>query len=104
MLYVKAAYAEGIMEGSKTYTGTAFNANSNITRAEAATAIDRITERDTRLAMSRKYTDSKDIAKWAAEHVASVTAQGIFDGDTDGKFYPKRNLSRSEAAAILTRI
>lgn len=102
--YVKAAFAEGIMTGSETYTGVSFLAQNNITRAEAATAIDRIVVKDTRLSMQRTYTDEKDIANWAKPAVNSVTAQGLFDGDSDGRFYPKRNLTRSETSAIMTRI
>ncbi len=104
LLYVKAAYAEGIMTGSKTYTGLAFLADDEITRQEAACAIDRITAKDGRLRMNRRYTDADQISAWAAQSVSTLTSAGVFDGDTDGRFYPKRSLSRSEAAAIITRI
>lgn len=104
ILYVKAAYAEGIMTGSATYTGIAFNGGADITRAEAATCIYRITPLDTRLAMQIKYTDAADVPNFAKQAVTSVTAMGIFGGNPDGGFYPKKSLSRSEAAAIMMRI
>ena len=104
MLYVKAAYAENIMTGSKTYTGVAFYARENITRQEAACAVERIIPSDDRLAMQISYKDAGEISGWAQAAVNSLTAQGVFYGDNDGKFYPKRQLSRSEAAAIITRI
>lgn len=104
MLYVKAAYAEGIMLGSETFTGVSFFARQNITRQEAACAVGRIVSPDSRLAMRVGYNDTADISGWAGAAVTELTAKGIFDGDNDGKFYPKRNLSRSETAAIITRI
>ena len=104
MLYVKAAYAEGIMTGSKTFTGVSFYARNNITRQEAACAVERIANADERLAMRVEYKDMSDISGWAKNAVTALTSKGIFDGDNDGRFYPKRNLSRSESAALITRI
>lgn len=104
MPYAKAAYAEGIMMGIGTYTGVAFNGKANITRQEAACAIDRMNTDDTRLAMKAEYTDTDTVAKWAGESVISLTKQGIFGGDSDGGFHPTRTLTRSEAATIMTRI
>lgn len=104
MLYVKAAYAEGIMTGSKTFTGVSFYARNNITRQEAACAVERIANADERLAMRVEYKDMSDVSGWAKNAVTTLTSKGIFDGDNDGRFYPKRNLSRSESAALITRI
>lgn len=104
LLYVKAAYAEGVMMGSKTYTGVSFYAGNNITRQEAAAAVVRIASADTRLSMRVDYKDINDVSQWAKSSVTELTSKGIFDGDNDGKFYPKRNLSRSETAALITRI
>lgn len=102
--YAKAAYAEGIMMGIGTYTGVAFNGKANITRQEAACAIDRMNTDDTRLAMKAEYTDTDTVAKWASESVISLSKQGVFGGDSDGGFHPTRTLTRSEAATIMTRI
>ncbi len=102
--YVKAAYGAGIMMGSKTYTGVSFFASENITRQEAACAVDRITVSDPRLCMRVDYSDMDQVGGWAVQSVSNLTAKGIFDGDSDGRFYPRRNLSRSEAAAVISRI
>lgn len=104
LLYVKAAYAEGVMLGSKTYTGVSFYARNNITRQEAAAAVSRIASADSRLSMRVDYRDMSDVSQWAKPSVTELTSKGIFDGDNDGRFYPKRNLSRSETAALITRI
>ncbi len=102
--YVKAAYATGIMQGSATYTGVAFNPNANITRSETASAIDRIAQKDARVSMKVNFKDSLAFPKWASIAINSVSSQGLFNGDADGNFYPRRNLSRSEACAIMSRM
>ena len=92
------------MLGSKTYTGVSFYARNNITRQEAAAAVSRIASADARLSMRVDYRDMSDVSQWAKPSVTELTSKGIFDGDNDGRFYPKRNLSRSETAALITRI
>ena len=104
VLYVKAAYAEGIMTGSKTGTGVSFYAADPITRQEAAVAAARAITPDPRLSTGRTYRDEAQIAAWAKESVALMSEQGLLAGDSDGRFYPKRTLSRSEAAAIMARM
>ena len=104
MLYIKAAYAEGIMLGSKTDTGVAFNARAYVSRQEAAVAVNRLYSADSRLAMLQQYTDETAISGWAHDAVMTLTACGVLDGDSDKRFYPVRSLSRSEAATIMTRI
>lgn len=102
--YVRAAYAEGIMTGTKTDTGVKFYPDNNITRAEAASALDRLMIKDPRLCMSVSYKDQKDIGNWAKTAVASVSTQGLFEGDKDGNFYPNNNLTRSEAAVLMSKL
>ena len=104
LLYVKAAYAEGIMTGSKTKDGITFSPNADITRAEAASALDRLIVKDSRLKASTKYTDAKSFAKWAKPYIESTTAQGLFMGDKDGNFLPTKNLSRSESAVLMSKL
>lgn len=104
LLYVKAAYAEGIMVGSKTEKGTEFFPNDDIIRAEAAAALDRLITKDTRLINNTKYADEGKFSKWMKKPIKSTTTQGLFKGDKDGKFLPNKNLSRSEAAALMSRL
>lgn len=98
LLYVKAAYAEGVMVGG----GKTFNPNSNITRAEAACAANNIAKVDLRLTTTNEFTDGDTIPDWAKTGVKTATEQGIFKGDEKGRFNPKNLLTRSEAAVIMT--
>jgi len=102
--YVRAAFAEGIMTGTKTETGIAFMPESNITRQEAASALDRLIDKDTRLTRTVVYGDEADIAKWAKKFVTSVSTQGLFEGDKNGNFYPNNNLTRSESAVLMSKL
>lgn len=102
--YVRAAYAEGIMTGTKTETGVVFLPNNDITRAEAASALDRLIDKDERLTKTVTYNDEADIQKWARRFVASVSTQGLFEGDKNGNFYPNNNLTRSESAVLMSKL
>jgi hypothetical protein len=92
------------MTGSKTETGVVFSPNNDITRAEAASALDRLIVKDERLTKTVVYNDEKDIAKWAKKFVASVSTQGLFEGDKNGNFYPNNNLTRSESAVLMSKL
>lgn len=100
MLFVKAAYAEGIMIGN----GSKFNPNDNITRAEAACAACNVADIDTRLSSDIQFTDRNTIPNWAANRVVTITAQGVFKGDERGAFNPENLLTRSESAVIMTKL
>ncbi len=104
LLYVKAAYAEGLMIGSQTAEGLVFSPNSEITRQEAAAVVDRLINIDTRLNSVKKYADEADISNWAKSHVESVTRHGLFGGDDQGRFLPKKSLSRSESAVVMSKL
>ncbi len=79
----------------------------SITRAEAATMIDRC-----RLVMGvplpseagRPFSDESEIPQWAVDSVRRLSAGGAVEGDSDGRFYPQRNLSRAEAATLAIRL
>ncbi len=104
LLYVKAAYAEGIMTGSKTENGVEFFASADITRQETASVVDRLVKTDTRLNSVTKYGDEATFAKWSKKYIESATKQGLFTGDENGNFLPTKNLSRSEAAVVMSRL
>lgn len=104
LLYIKAAYAEGIMTGSKTADGIVFSPNADITRQEAASALDRLIEKDTRLVGKVKYSDKKAFAKWAKKYIESASTQGLFMGNEQGKFQPENSLTRSESAVLMSKL
>lgn len=85
----------GIVNG---YDG-AFRPNDSVTRAEFATMLDNIV----------KYTDKAentfsdlDTAKWYADAFLKLNKAGVING-SDGKALPNRNITRQEAAVMLTK-
>lgn len=75
-----------------------FNPKSAITRAEAATILANALELEG--SGSTSFTDVNKSA-WYYDAIDAAVANGIFQGQGAGKFNPKANLTRSEAAIIL---
>ena len=85
----------GIIEG--TTTG-AFNPKGNINRAEAATIFTKALDLDT--TGSEEFSDVAP-GQWWYEAVVGAYNAGIVQGKGAGKFEPKANLTRAEAAKML---
>lgn len=84
-----------------------FDPNGKITRQEIAKIVGEILK-DNELGtedkeLIKEFTDYKDIADWAKIGVASSVKEEIVNG-SDGKFLPKKNANRAEAATILYRL
>lgn len=103
--------AYGITNGSNENGRCLADARSNLTREQAAkmmcTLFDALetyggvpapTEGE-----SRTYTDQADISGWAVEYVARASALGILQGNSDGRFNPKGNLTWQEACVMVDR-
>ena len=99
---VKAMYALGIMQGSSN-GGSALYANTTqtISRAEALTMLGRIQQKGYAAADLTVYADAAAIPSWAAEHIASMAAQGVISGRPDGTLAPTTPVTRCEIAKIL---
>ncbi|MHC1749565.1 MAG: S-layer homology domain-containing protein [Cellulosilyticaceae bacterium] len=83
--------------------GDKFEPNKAITREEAAYAmanayqlypVDKKTE----------IKDSKEIANWAMDSVIALAQRGYMNGNTDGTFNPKGNLTRAEAVTLFENV
>jgi len=81
-----------------------FMPNNPITREQFAV----IAERYTNIAETVNFTDSpypdvsKDLCPWSNDAILLLTENGVFSGFTDGTFRPKENVSRGQAAKILS--
>ena len=49
------------------------------------------------------YVDENEISKEFYEGVMLLSALDVIKGGEDGAFYPKKNLTRAEAATIIER-
>ncbi len=51
-----------------------------------------------------KFNDSDEISSWANVAVNELAEMGIINGNENGNFAPKDNVTRAEAAAVLVRL
>ena len=59
---------------------------------------------ETKVANKTKFKDEAKMSKWAIDSIKKVSDAGIMNGDTDGNFRPKDNLTREEAAVIVAKL
>ncbi|WHH57524.1 S-layer homology domain-containing protein [Petroclostridium sp. X23] len=100
--WAKAQIESGVANGFiKGYADSTFKPDNNITRAEFFTMVNRAfgyTE--------KADVDYSDVSKenWFYSEIAKAKATGYVAGYTDGTIKPNNNITREEAAAIITRI
>ncbi len=100
---VKAMYSEGIMSGRSDDGGTTyrFDANANITRAEAMTVLGRMLDNE---AKRLDFADKADIPEWAVESMGKLYAIGAIQGYSDNTIKPNNNVKRAEAVTMLEKL
>ncbi|MDR6726815.1 hypothetical protein J2W91_005339 [Paenibacillus amylolyticus] len=81
------------------YTDGSFRPERNVTRAEMATLITRITGAST-LKGSHPFTDVNS-SHWAESAISAAAQSGYVQGYTDGSFKPDQAITRAEMAALL---
>ncbi|MDD6736230.1 MAG: S-layer homology domain-containing protein, partial [Clostridiales bacterium] len=101
---VSAVAKTGIISG---YDGN-FRPNDNISRQEMAVVASKLYDY---LGMKCKeeyqisdFTDSADIAEWAAPYVSKMVGAKIINGYDDGSFRPNSDTSRAHAVVVIDMI
>ena len=61
------------------------------------------TEADSEIAEQPLPSDLSDVSPWARDHVIKLWRAGLFNGDNNGRFNPRSNALRGEAAAFCER-
>lgn len=98
--YVSSASASGIVTG---FEGN-FNPNSSVTRQDAALMLYRAISLTNKLGIGYTFfADETQIAAYAAQEVSALAEIGIITGNDKNEFMPKSNLTRAEAAALISR-
>lgn len=93
------AAAAGIMQGNNGQ----IRPNDMITRQEAAVCISRALGL-WQVTRPADYTDFNEVADWAKSAVSALTRFGFINGRGDGRFAPTENLTRAEAATLITKL
>lgn len=95
--YINAAAALNIVNG---YEDGSFRPDENITRAEFAKMIARLTEKE----IAKKAALFFDVKNhWAELYIAALAEKGIVTGYVDGTFRPETPITRAEAVTIVNR-
>lgn len=80
-----------------------FRPNAPISRQELAMMIARI-DGIAETAGSMSFGDAADIAGWARAAVYTVYSQDLMQGDDQGNFRPRANITRAEVATVINRM
>ena len=99
--YVAAAVSSGVVYGQKGEDGNhIFRAGDTITRAEAASIIQRAA-RMTADGRTLTYADADAVPSWAAQAVATVSAAEIMESYPDHTIRPTAAVTREDAVKML---
>ncbi|MCK9478210.1 MAG: S-layer homology domain-containing protein [Firmicutes bacterium] len=98
--YVITAYKENITAGMG---NSMFGIGQNITREDMAVLMERVLVRHNVdfIGASKSFLDIKDISEYAISSVENLASIDIISGDDTGRFLPKNNATRAEAAKML---
>lgn len=96
--YAKAMTELGIING----IDGSFKPNEPLTRAQAVTIIGRSLPEEEVL-QELKAADKKEIPDWAYPYFEKLVTLDIIHGYEDNTLRPNRNVTRAEAAAIMTK-
>ena len=101
---VEAAAKAGLVKG---YENGEFRPNAKITREEIAAILVRaLGKQDAAAANAEEKTafqDDQSIASWARGSVVVAAKEGLIKGYPDGTFGPKKNATRAETCAMVSR-
>ncbi|MEE1043820.1 MAG: S-layer homology domain-containing protein, partial [Clostridia bacterium] len=100
--YVYTAKANGIING---ITENQFGVNRAISRQDMSVIIKNIISVDVDISTNRdKFTDDTNISTYAYDAVYTMKALGIINGYETGDFNPNGQLTRAEAAKVISMV
>ncbi len=99
---VKRALYAGYIKGYD--EDNTFRPNIPISRQEAAVVFSRIVLPVTQKASLDSFKDKADIADWAQDAIATIAFKGYMNGDQNGNVLPKGQLTRAEAAKLISEL
>jgi len=99
---IAAAYAHGLMSGSKVNGKFYVNANANISRAELAVLIQNAFKLKADKNHVKAFSDK--IPSWASESVDVLSSNKVISGYPDGTFKPNANATRAEVVVMLINV
>lgn len=101
--YIAALYKAGLVQGERVDGRLYFYPDRTITRAEAATILGRALNQAEATDYSPPFTDWATVPTWAQPAVANMAKRGWLSGFPDGSYQPAAQLTRAQAARVLSR-
>lgn len=98
--YVGKAAKSGLIMGND----GKFNPDDRITRQDASVILYRLVSKAKTLTGDKTFTDDSAIADYAKEAVSALATANIISGMTDGSFAPASDLTRAQAAKLLSGV
>jgi hypothetical protein len=99
---VEYAYSKGLMTG---ISSTAFNPQGKMNRAMLVTILYRYATQTVGVPYAPSTNAFTDVpeGQWYSDAIAWAAANGIVNGDGDGRFAPEEYITREQLAAVLLR-
>lgn len=100
------AVSAGLVEG---YGNNKFGPNDSITRQQIAVFLKRYTDTYKKYtlkeaALTNAFSDAAAASDYAKDAIEYCRIHGLVGGYADGTYQPKRNVTRAEVAAMLSRV
>ncbi len=108
--YIIDVYYQELIKGKPYYTGSVFDGESPLTRAEFATILCRFLGLDTSIygGSPLDFEDIDTVGDWAWNAISAVNELGLMSGsiESDGKRYfrPNEGISRAETMQVIGRL
>lgn len=97
---IRNLLGQKLIEG---YEDGTFRPENKITRAEFATMVYKMLSGQNKLDdLKKPFGDTSD--HWARHYIETLAGNGYIDGYSDGTFKPESNITRAEAATLLSKI
>ena len=97
--HIRVAYSQGYFSG---VAPDRAGATEPITREAAAAMLCRNVKIESNTLQLTQFTDGTSISQWSRGSVGAAVDKGYMRGYEDGTFRPKNNISRAEAATMLS--
>ncbi len=97
--HIRVAYSQGYFSG---VAPNRAGATEPITREAAAAMLCRNLKLESNTLQLTQFTDGTSISQWSRGSVGAAVDKGYMKGYEDGTFRPKNNISRAEAATMLS--
>lgn len=103
--FVNIAYSNGIIKG---HSDKVFGAGNNITRQDIAVILHNLAQKGIVTLEKTKdavvFKDNDNISDYATDAVNTLSAAGIINGFSDGRYMPESYATRAEATLMLYNI